>query len=105
MDNVPNKDYNPTTPEDTDLFQEKKKFMYSVFERTLLTDQGKALVCQYESIYNSQIIYKHLSAYYEENTKVALDSSSLLAYITTARIDEWKGSSESFILNWQEKIR
>ena len=91
VDDVLNKDYAPTTPEDADLFQEKKKFMYSVFERTLLTDQGKALVRQHESARDSQIIYKHLSACYEENTKAALDSSSLLAYITTARIDEWKG--------------
>ena len=60
---------------------------------------------QYESEYDSQAIYKHLSAYYEKNAKAALDSSSLLAYITTDRIDEWKGSSESFILNWQEKVR
>ena len=37
--------------------------------------------------------------------KAALYSSSLLAYITTARIDEWKGTGESFILNWQEKVR
>ena len=105
VDDVLNKDYAPTTPEDADLFQEKKKFMHSVFERTLLTDQGKALVRQHESAYDSQITYKHLSACYEENAKAALDSSSLLAYITTARIDEWKGSGESFILNWKEKVR
>ena len=37
-DDVLNKDYNPPTLEDADLFQEKKKFMYSVFERTLLID-------------------------------------------------------------------
>ena len=100
-----NKDYNPTTTKDIDLFLEKKKCMHSVFERTLLTDQGKASVRQYESTYDSQIICKHLSAYYEENAKAALDSSSLLACITAARIDEWKGSSESFMLNWQEKVR
>ena len=29
----------------------------------------------------------------------------MLAYIKTARIDEWKGSSESFVLNLQEKVR
>ena len=63
------------------------------------------MVRQHESTYESQSIYKHLSACCEENAKAALDSSSLLACITAARIDEWKGSSESFILNWQEKVR
>ena len=36
--------------------------------------------------------------------EASLDSSILLACVTTARIDHWKGSSESFILNCQEKI-
>ena len=42
-DDVLNKDCNPVSVEEKDLFQEKKKFMCSVFERTLLVDQGKAL--------------------------------------------------------------
>ena len=93
VDNVLNKDYNPATPEYANLFQEKKNFMYSIFKRT-------SLVQQYKSTCDSQIIYKHLNAYYKENTKAALDSSLLLACITIARIDEQKESSESFILNW-----
>lgn len=90
----------PSTEEEKDLFVEKQKFMHSVFKRTLQTNQGKALVRLHESTSNSQSIYKELSEYCEKNTKAALDSSELLAYITTVRIDEWKGSSESFILNW-----
>ena len=88
IDDVLNVDYNSTTTEDINLFKEKKKFMHSVFKRTLLTDQGKALVRQYESACDSQAIYKHLSACYEKNAKAALDSSLLLACATTARIDE-----------------
>ena len=105
IDDVLNKDYNPTAPKDIDLFREKKKLMHSVFARTLLADQGKALVRQYEPTYDFQVICKHLSAYYEDNPNAASDPSSLLACITTARIDEWKGLSESFALNWQEKVR
>ena len=52
-DDVLNADYNPATTEGIDLFRENKKFMHSVFERTLLADKGKALVCQYESEHDS----------------------------------------------------
>jgi hypothetical protein len=38
------RDYAPTSSEERDLFTEKQKFMYAVFERTLQTDQGKAFV-------------------------------------------------------------
>ena len=70
-----------------------------VFERTLQTDQGKALIRLHESTYDLQSSYKELSKYCKKNAKAALDSSALLACITTARVDKWKGSSESFILN------
>ena len=75
--------------------------MCSVFVKTILTDQGKALVRQHESTHDSQSMHKHLSECYEENAKAALDSSSLLANTTTARIDKWKGIGESFTFNWQ----
>ena len=89
----------PNTEEEKDLFKEKLKFMCSVFERTLQTNQGKALAMLHKSTYDSQSMHKELSEYCKKNTKAALDSSALLACIRTARVDEWKGSSESFILN------
>lgn len=52
-DDVLDKDCNPISNEDKDLFQEKKKFMCSVFEQALLADQGKALVRQWKSTYDS----------------------------------------------------
>jgi hypothetical protein len=36
--------YVPNTPAAIELFLEKQKFIYAVFEKTLLTDKGKALV-------------------------------------------------------------
>lgn len=36
--------YKPTNPAESMLFDEKQKYMYAVFEKTLLTDKGKALV-------------------------------------------------------------
>jgi hypothetical protein len=36
--------YKPTTTEDKALFEAKQTYMFAVFEKTLLTDQGKAYV-------------------------------------------------------------
>ena len=46
--------YTPPTIEDAELFQEKQKFMYAVFEKTLLTDKGEALVCQHQHSFDAQ---------------------------------------------------
>ena len=51
----------PASNEDAELFTEKQKFMCSVFERTLQTDQGKASVRQHGTAHDDQIIYKILA--------------------------------------------
>ena len=79
--------------------------MCSIFERTLQTDQEKALSRHNESTFDSQAIYKALSECYEKKEKASLDAPTLLAYVTTTRIDEWKGTIGSFILNCQEKVK
>jgi hypothetical protein len=51
--------YTPNTGPDTELFIEKQKFMYAVFECTLQTDQGKALVHKYKSTFEAQCSFMH----------------------------------------------
>ena len=65
---VLNKDYKPSTPEDTLLFDEKQKYMYSVFICTLLMDQGKAFVRKYETTHDAQKVYKDISTYALKST-------------------------------------
>ena len=36
--------YTPTTVEEEEVFDQKQKYMYAVFSKTLLTDKGKSLV-------------------------------------------------------------
>ena len=90
------------------LFDEKQKYMYSVFVRTLLTDQGKAFVRQYEATHDAQKIYKDISAYALKSTKANIDASRILSYITSVRLGDgtsWRGSTHSFILHWQDQVR
>ena len=57
VDDVINPAYTPTNNAEKTLFKEKQKFMFAVFERTLLTDQGKAYVRQYTKTFDAQSIY------------------------------------------------
>ena len=79
------------------LFLEQQKFMYAVFEKTLLTDKGKALVRAYQQTFDAQSIYKELTAYAMHSTKAALQASSLLSYITIMTLGDgnWKGTTHA----------
>jgi len=96
----------PVTQDDKDLFKEKQKYMFAVFDRTLLTDIGKALVCEHETDFDAQKVYAKIVKYYLKATKASLDSSNLLSYITSAHHGSgvWKGSTYNFILHWQDQV-
>ena len=72
MDDVIDVNKSLVTQEEKDLFAEKKKFMHSVFERTLQPDQGKTLVRHNDSTFEAQAIYKALIECYEKNEKTHL---------------------------------
>ena len=74
--------------------------MFVVFDKTLLTDKGRALVRRYQKTYNAQQIYKELLDYAMQSTKASMDASTLLSYITSARLGDgnWKGTTHTFIL-------
>lgn len=99
--------YAPTDQDDILLFEEKKKFMYAVFECTLQTDQGKSCVSEWDSTFDSQRVYADLLNYSIKSTKASLDSGKLLQYITSAKIGDgtWKGTAQSFVLHWQDQVR
>ncbi len=49
--------YTPSNAEESDLFVEKQKFIYSVFEESILTDIGKYYVRLHEKDYDAQEIF------------------------------------------------
>ena len=99
--------YVPRTQEAIELFDEKQKFMYSVFEDYLQTDKGKYYVRKYAKSYNAQAVYKDLSNYARESTQASLDSSALLMYLLVQTLQDsgWRGTTHAYILNWCDKLR
>jgi hypothetical protein len=97
----------PATPEATQLFVEKQKFFYALFNTVLLTDKGKSLVRQYASTFDAQKIFRDLTVYANTSTMAAQEAADLLTYITSSTFGDgtWKGKARGFILNWQDKVR
>ena len=99
--------YKASSAADKELFDQKQKFMYAVFTKTLLTDKGKSLVREHDTDSDAQTIYQEVFLHAKRSTKASVDASELLAYITTSRLGTglWKGSTESFIIHWQSQIQ
>jgi hypothetical protein len=99
--------YKPTLQEDIELFAEKQKYMYSVFEKILQTDESKSIVRSHDHDRDAQKIYIELLQVMTLSTEALMASNNLLSYLTNAKISDgtWRGSSKSFVLSWVEKLR
>ena len=106
VDDILDPNYKANTVEEKAVLDQKQRYMYAVFAKTLLTDKGKSLVREHEKDYNAQQIHTKLLDYAQRSTKASVESSQLLTYITSTRLGtgSWKGSSHSFILHWQNQI-
>jgi hypothetical protein len=62
------------------------------------------LVRDYESSQNAQAIWKELSNDAEKSMVAQLNATNLLQYTHTAQVENWKGTTLSFILHYQEQI-
>ena len=98
--------YRPKAGDKTDIFVEKQKFMYSVFEEMLQTDMDKYFVRLHKANFDAQAVFKKLSGYAKESTQVSIDTADQLSYITSVKLHtlNWKGFTTSFILHWCDKI-
>jgi hypothetical protein len=56
---------------------------------------------------DAQSIYAELLQYALKSTKASLDSATLLAYITSAKLSDgkWKGRTHALVLHWQDQVR
>jgi hypothetical protein len=102
--NVFNPKYKPWGSEKKELFTLQLYYVYAIFCSNLKTDFGWKLVWDYESSQNAQAIWKELSNDAEKSTVAQLNATDLLQYTHTARVENWKGNTLSFILHYQEQI-
>ena len=104
-EDVLNPNYSPVADPEIELLTEKKKFMHLVFTAALQTDRGEKHIREHEAAFNAQEVYKKLVNFYTTSTKASMNVANTLSYITTAKIETWKGTSESFVLHLQDQTR
>jgi hypothetical protein len=107
LSNVLDPKYAPTAIDGIALFKEQKICMFAVFNKILLTDQGKKIVRAHEVDSNAQAIYEELRDYLLESTRSSLDASKLLTHITSSRIDDghWSGTAHGYLLHLQYQVQ
>ena len=105
VDQVLDSTYTAVLGPDLALFKEQQRYMYAVFERTVQTQKGKAIVRAHHKEGDAQSVYKELCATYKESTKAILDSQELFEYIISLKLRDWKGQTEDFLLHFQEQCR
>ena len=107
VDDILDPNYVPNPGEATALFEEKQKYMYTIFERILQTEDGRVIVRSHDKDQNAQLIYSELVQVMTRSTEAMMCSSELLSYLTHASIVDgsWRGTAKTFVLNWIDQLR
>ena len=89
-----------------ELFRLKNDFMYSVFNKCLLSDMGKTIVRKHLDHMNAQRVWEEFATHMTTSSKGKAEKRRLHSYVTTTVLDKsWKGTTEQFILHFNEQFR
>ena len=87
-------------------FETKQISMFSVFDKHLLTDMGKAIVRKYVHTTDSQSVWKDFQEHMKSSSKSASEKRRLTQYVTNTTLDDnYKGTREQFVLHFNEQFR
>ena len=78
-----------------ELIRLKNDFMYSVFNKCLLSDMGKTIVRNHLDNMSTQQVWEELSTHMTASSKGKAEKHRLHTYVTTTILDKsWKGTTE-----------
>ena len=98
-------DYTPSNAE-KDLFEAKQIFMFSVFDKHMLTEVGKTIVRKYVHNTDGQSVWKDFQEHMKSSSKGASEKRRLTQYVTnTALGANYKGTTKQFVLHFNEQLR
>ena len=87
-------------------FRLKNDLMYSVFNKCLLSDMGKTIVRKHLYNMNAQRVWEEFATHMTTSSKGKAEKHRLHTYVTTTVLDKsWKGTTEQFILHFNEQFR
>ena len=80
--------------------------MYSVFNECLLSDMGKTIVRKHVDNMNAQRVWEEFAMHMTTSSKGKAEEFILHTYVTTTVLEKsWKGTTEQFILHFNEHFR
>ena len=80
--------------------------MFSVFNANLLTDMGKTISRKHLNTTDAQAVCQELSDHMRTSSKGASEKRRLTQYVTNTVLDDnYKGSTEQFVLHFNEQFR
>jgi hypothetical protein len=79
--------------------------MYDVLNKTVKTNSGKEILRRHHNELNAQCVLTELRAHYKGSQAAVNETQQLFKYIVTAKITDFSGSAQKFILHWFEQIR
>ena len=80
--------------------------MLSVLDKHLLTDMGKTSVRKYVHTTDAQSVWKDFQEHMKSSSKGASEKRSLTQYVTNTILDDnYKGTTEPFVLHFNEQFR
>ena len=94
-------EYTPFNSE-KELFEAKQVFMFSVLDKHLLTDMGKTIVRKYVHTTDAQSVWKDFQEHMKSSSKGASEKRNVT---NTVLDDNYKGTTEQFVLHFNEQFR
>ena len=89
-----------------ELFTLKNDFIYSAFKKCLLSDMDKTIVRKHLDNMNAQRVLEELATHMTTSSKGKAEKRRLHTYVTKTVLDKsWKGTTEQFILHFNEQCR
>ena len=89
-----------------ELFRLKNDFMYSVFNKCLVSDMGKTIVRKHLDNMNAQRVWEEFATHMTTSSKAKAEKRRLHTYVTTTVLDKsWKGTTEQIILHFNDQFR
>ena len=94
-------------PTNLALYERQSNWLFSVFMTKFKTPFSKSLIKKYQTSQNTKALWKELSEHMDESFTGEITVQKLSTFLTSFRLStaQWKGTQESFILNFAEKAR
>ena len=94
------------SPEQQEIFEAIKIFMYKVFNETLLTDMGRTKVRKYLKPTDAQALWNEYSEYMTTSSNAVEEKRKLTHYLINTVLDgQFRGTTQQFVLHFNEQFR